>query len=115
MVRQWGAGRLADMSGQRVATWVGLAALAVLLLSVGAPALLPPEPVPAIEIVTPTDSPSGQSPGASTDPPDDDDEWDDDWDEPDDDDQDDDDTDDWDDDDWDDDSADSPDDDDDDD
>lgn len=77
MGRPWSTGTLADMSGQRVATWVGLAALAVLLLSVGAPALLPPEPVPVIEIVTPTDGPAAEPPETASDPPDDDDDDDD--------------------------------------
>jgi hypothetical protein len=39
------------VSAQKVATAVGLAALAALFLSVGLPALLPPDPVARIEIV----------------------------------------------------------------
>ncbi|MEV0730198.1 hypothetical protein [Polymorphospora sp. NPDC050346] len=41
------------MSAQKVATGVGLAALAALFVGVGLPALLPPPAVPEIRIVVP--------------------------------------------------------------
>jgi hypothetical protein len=44
---------LAAMSAQRIATGIGLVALAGLLLSIGLPTLLPPAPVAEIEIVVP--------------------------------------------------------------
>jgi hypothetical protein len=46
-------GKLAAMSAQRIATGIGLVALAGLLLSIGLPTLLPPAPVAEIEIVVP--------------------------------------------------------------
>jgi hypothetical protein len=46
-------GRLAGVSAQKVATAVGLVAFVALVLGVGAPALLPPGDVPAIQIVVP--------------------------------------------------------------
>ncbi|GAA1898540.1 hypothetical protein [Asanoa iriomotensis] len=41
------------MSAQKVATGLGAVAFAGLLVGVGAPALLGPDPVPAIQIVVP--------------------------------------------------------------
>jgi hypothetical protein len=46
-------GQARGMSAQKVATGLGLAALATLLSGVGLPALLPPDRVPAIEITEP--------------------------------------------------------------
>src|SRR5690606_9125179 len=53
--------RLAGVGAQKLATVIGLIALAALLLGVGLPAVLPPAPVPAVEIVVPTDDGSGGS------------------------------------------------------
>jgi hypothetical protein len=71
---------LAAMSAQRIATGIGLIALAGLLLSVGLPVLLPPAPVAEIEIVVPTEdsdepaeSPETIPPGRLDDPDDDED------------------------------------------
>jgi hypothetical protein len=47
------AGQARGMSAQKVATGIGLAALATLLSGVGLPVLLPPDPVPAIQITEP--------------------------------------------------------------
>jgi hypothetical protein len=49
-----GGRQAGTMSAQGVATGVGFAALTALLLGVGLPAVLPPESVPAIQIVDPT-------------------------------------------------------------
>jgi hypothetical protein len=52
------------MGAQKVATGIGLAALALLLLEVGLPAILPPRPVPEIQIVVPVSNPDeGLPPG----------------------------------------------------
>jgi hypothetical protein len=56
------------MGAQRVATGIGLAGLAALLASVGLPAVLPPEPVPEIEIVVPVGG-SDRVTAPSTQPP----------------------------------------------
>lgn len=47
------AAQARGMSAQKVATGIGMAALATLLSAIGLPALLPPGRVPAIEITEP--------------------------------------------------------------
>jgi hypothetical protein len=60
---------LAAMSAQRIATGIGLVALAGLLLSVGLPVLLPPAPVAEIEIVVPTEDSDEPAESPETIPP----------------------------------------------
>lgn len=54
------------MGAQKIATGIGLVALAALLLEVGLPAVLPPRPVAEIEVVVPVgfrDETGGEDPG----------------------------------------------------